>query len=230
MITLVSRTITCASWPLPRPGGGVPPLPLAHRVSRERGLPRCADHPLGRRSRRATHPSPPEGSRRPRGCPTLLHRAPRYPLHRQPAPAKMPCHWPRPKRLRRRSSRAAPHRMALMPLRSHLALLRRRSRQSPCHLTVERPALRRDHRRTSAAIPRTAHDGRRRGAPSPRLSGAISGNATKDAAATGIRSPGAAATPGRPGRRPGAGKSQVIVLCSSPHAPRPRTGSAAGAT
>ena len=72
MITLVSRTITCASWPLPRPGGGVPPLPLAHRVSRERGLPRCADHPLGRRSRRATHPSPPEGSRRPRGVPIIL--------------------------------------------------------------------------------------------------------------------------------------------------------------
>ena len=34
---------------------------------------------------------------------------------------------------------------------------------------------------------------------------------------------------GRPGRWPGAGQSRVVVLCSSPHAPRPRAGYAAGA-
>ena len=143
--------------------------------------------------RRRVRPSPPAGRPRTRCCPTLLHRARRYPLHRQAAPAKMPCHWPRPKRPRRRSSRAVLQRMALTPRRSHLAPFRRRSRQLPCHLMVERQAPRRDHRRTSPAILRTAHDGRRYAAPSPRLSGAISGNATKDAAVIAIRSPVAAA-------------------------------------
>ncbi len=84
--------------------------------------------------------------------------------------------------------------MALKPCRIRRALLRRRSWQAACRLCVER-AGRRWERRSSPAMLRAAHAGRRCGAPFLRLSGARSGCATGDAVAIGIRSPDAAAIP-----------------------------------
>ena len=135
--------------------------------------------------------------------------------------------------------------MPAPPCRSRRSPPRRRSRHSACPLTAHQP----EQRRTRPAFLSTAATHPRHGATSPRLSGAISGNATEDAAAIGICSPGAAAT--RPiccrsttcCRSPkAAARSRTTwlcnavhrissaLLCPSPHAPRPRTGSAAGAT
>ena len=79
----------------------------------------------------------------------------------------------------------------------------------------------------------------RLGATFLRLSGAMYGNATVDAAITAIRSPGVVATlfpstadrpppAGRPGRRPGPVQLTTTLLCPSQLAARPRVGCAAG--
>ena len=71
--------------------------------------------------------------------------------------------------------------------------LRRRSWPAAARLRVVRAARRGEHRRSALAMLRSAHAGRRRGAPFQRLSGVTSGCATGGAAAIGTRSPVAAA-------------------------------------
>ena len=129
--------------------------------------------------------------------------------------------------------------MPAAPCRARRSPLRRRSRHSACPLTADRAARQPEQRRTQPAILSAAATSPRRGATFPRLSGATSGNATEDAAVIAIRSPGGAAP--RPiccrsttccqSPRGVAGAVQLgsPLLCSSPHAPRLRTGGSAGA-
>ena len=244
-----NRTRAAAAPAAPaRRGGGDTPAPQGDTAATERQDPiamlaNAAPTLLHRGSQRPLHcrMAPAQVAlHRPRR--PLPRRRSRRPRHCWMAPAQAALGRARPRLLRRRSSRAAPRRMAPMPAlacRSRRALPRRRSRHSPCPRTADRAAPQPGQRRTQPAILSTAPTNPRHGATFPRLSGATSGYATEDAAVIAIRSPAslhlfpsAADRPpaaGRPGRWPGAVQPRVIVLCSSPHAPRPRTGCAAGA-
>ena len=150
--------------------------------------------------------------------------------------------------LRRRSSRPAPWRMAAMPAapcRARRSPLRRRSRHSACPLTADRAARQPEQRRTQPAIlsaaatsiggpPPPAAAPHSRGCPAPHL-------ATRRRTLLLSRSahraplhlvPSAADRPPAASCRggwPGAVQLGSPLLCSSPHAPRLRTGGSAGA-
>ena len=150
--------------------------------------------------RRSVTPPLPKGRTRSRCWPTLLHRVSRRPLHCRMAPAQVAFHRARPPLPRppllHRSSRAAPRRIVPMPAlacQSRRSPLRRRSRRAACSLTAARAAQQPGQRGTQPAILSTAPTNPRHGATFRRLSGAMSGYATEDAAVIGIRSPGAAA-------------------------------------
>ena len=128
-------------------------------------------------------PAPAAAPRRMVPMPTLACRSRRSLLRRRSRHSACPL----------TADRAAYQRMAPMPAlacRSRRPPLRRRSRHPACSLTADQP----EQRRTPPAILSTAATNPRHGATFPRRFGATSGNATEDAAAIGIRSPGAAAT------------------------------------
>ena len=106
-----------------------------------------------------------------------------------------PCPLTADRAARLPEQRAGPRRMAslrALVCRVRRSPLRRRRRHSVCPLTADRAAPQPEQWRTRPANLLAAAANPRRGATSPRLSGAMSGYATVDAAVIVIRSPGVA--------------------------------------
>ena len=185
-----------------------PPLPkgrtrsgcwptLLHRVSQ--GPPRLWMAPAQAALHRARPPLLRRRSSRPAPwrmapMPAPPCRARRSPLRRRSRHSACPLTADRA--ARQLEQRAGPRRLASLraqACRARRSPLQRRSRHSACPLTADRAAPQLEQRRTRPANLFAAATNPHRGATFPRRSGATSGNATVDAAAIAIRSPGVAA-------------------------------------